>query len=159
VPSLPIPEPHPVKGEPTRIDNLPQLTSLEEHRLKQRFLNLRRDWQVVRSGSISPELIRMSDHLIRDFMEIKTRYYKIPIADRKNLRLNCKFCNLHFGTYLFSSHYTQCKMNAHGLKNHMHLLDMTKCSFCNCHFKYKSDKIKARLRHYASCIKKLYGFH
>ena len=147
------------KAEPPKIDNLPKLTSLEQHRLKQRFQNLRRNWQERRGAPISPELINMSEGLIFDGMEIKTRYYKIPVGERKNLRLVCEFCNLNFGTYLFSSHYTQCKHNENGLKNHVHLLDMKKCSFCNCHFKYKLDKIKVRLRHYASCIKKLYGFH
>ena len=92
-------------------------------------------------------------------MELKTRYYKIPVHERKNRRILCEFCNLHFGTFLYTTHFFQCKENKCGLKNNLHLLDMNKCSFCKCQFRYKMDKIKARLRHYASCIKNMYGFH
>jgi hypothetical protein len=149
----------PTKGEPIRIDNLPALTLQEELRLSIRFQNLRREWQEASRGTISVELIRLSEHLIRDFMELKTRYYKIPMYERKTMRLVCKFCDLHFGNYLFSSHCVQCKENENGLRRNMHLLDMENCSFCKRPFKYKLDKVKIRLRHYASCIKKLYGFH
>lgn len=149
----------PTKGEPIRIDNLPALTLQEEARLSIRFQNLRREWQDTSRGTISVELIRLSEHLIRDFMELKTRYYKIPMAERKTMRLVCKFCDLHFGNYLFSSHCVQCKENENGLRHNMHLLDMENCSFCKRPFKYRLDKVKIRLRHYASCIKKLYGFH